>query len=131
MRTSYIQNIPKIYQNTLKLLSSFTKITFKFHQNYFQIPPKGSFYRITPAAKVDFCLQEQRPHIRFFSGTFHSVEGGTFVSDTIKLGRADELDTVCSDTCDTDCRANMVPITVIHLVPIQRYQQENLRTQSP
>ena len=40
-----------------------------------------------------------------------------------QLGRADELGTVCSDTCGTDCSASMVPITVIHLVPIQRYQQ--------
>ena len=39
-----------------------------------------------------------------------------------QLGRADELGTVCSDTCGTDCSASMVPITVIHLVPIQRYQ---------
>ena len=41
-----------------------------------------------------------------------------------QLGRADELGTVCSDTCGTDCSASMVPITVIHLVPIQRYQQQ-------
>ena len=31
-------------------------------------------------------------------------------------------DWICSDTCGTDCSASMVPITVIHLVPIQRYQ---------
>ena len=41
-----------------------------------------------------------------------------------QLGRADDHGTVCSDTDGTDCSASMVPITVLHLVPIQRYQQE-------
>ena len=40
-----------------------------------------------------------------------------------QLGRADDHGTVCSDTDGTDCSASMVPITVLHLVPIQRYQQ--------
>ena len=43
-----------------------------------------------------------------------------------QLGRADDHGTVCSDTDGTDCSASMVPITVLHLVPIQRYQQWSL-----